>query len=897
MFYLNKGKKGHRDKFFDLSHGEEGGPADRPLIIQFCANDPEQLLESARVLQDHCDAIDLNLGCPQEIARSGRYGAFLMDDWNLIYKLINTLHRELKVPVTAKFRVFPTAEKTVEYARMLERAGAQILTCHGRLREQRGQHTGLADWAKIRAVKEAVSVPVFANGNILFHSDIERCLAETGADAVMSAEGQLYDPALFASASSSDGNGADTRERLVPGTKHTFDTGVHLAHADLALEYLEIVQGLQTPTSLSAVKGHLFKLLRPALARETDLRDELSSVRGPRSLERYLGVTAPISTAESTEREKEVTATLMEELRNQKTFESVEEARTRESVLGHVAALVKKFVYQVSLKRGLSEAAAIAAGGKIFTFGSYRLGVHGPASDIDTLCVVPKHVSREDFFDVFEGLLREMEGVTEVSGVPEAYVPIIKTKISGIPLDFLMARLALSSIPDDLSLKDDNLLRNLDERCVRSLNGSRVNDEILRLVPNVQVYRDSLRCIKLWAQRRAIYSNVNGFFGGVAWAILVARVCQLYPNAIAGAIVSRFFIIMYQWSWPQPVLLKQIEEGPLQVRVWNPKLYPADRSHRMPIITPAYPAMCATHNVTASTQMIVTEEFKKGADIVDRVIVGTASWSELFAKHDFFHKYRYYLQVTASTGESELQIKWAGTVESRIRQLVMKLEYVDSLILAHPFIKGFEQMSNCMSREEVCQVAQGQISDAIAKRTKADLEGIEDASTVYSTTFYIGLLVEPKPIGSVGPRKLDISYPTTEFTKLVKMWEKYDESQMGIFVRNIKSSALPDHVFDEGERQPRQALKRPKTGKGPGKSNHTSPDMPNKKRRSEMPVTTAPKDEDESGIPGLSLSPAPAPESLKERELASLPTERIIKTPQLPLHDSPALATGAVAAQ
>lgn len=96
--------------------------------------------------------------------------------------------------------------------------------------------------------------------------------------------------------------------------------------------------------------------------------------------------------------------------------------------------------------------------------------------------------------------------------------------------------------------------------------GSRVTDEILRLVPNVSVFRDSLRCIKLWAQRtcvtlsqdlklvdavlhlgRAIYSNVNGFLGGVAWAMLVARICQLYPNAIAGAIVSRFFVIMYQW--------------------------------------------------------------------------------------------------------------------------------------------------------------------------------------------------------------------------------------------------------------------------------------------------------------------------------------------------------------
>lgn len=84
-------------------------------------------------------------------------------------------------------------------------------------------------------------------------------------------------------------------------------------------------------------------------------------------------------------------------------------------MLGRVAALVKSFVRKVSLMRGLSEAAANAAGGKIFTFGSYRLGVHGPGSDIDTLCVVPKHVVREDFFDIFEQMLRETEGVTECS--------------------------------------------------------------------------------------------------------------------------------------------------------------------------------------------------------------------------------------------------------------------------------------------------------------------------------------------------------------------------------------------------------------------------------------------------------------------------------------------------
>lgn len=87
----------------------------------------------------------------------------------------------------------------------------------------------------------------------------------------------------------------------------------------------------------------------------------------------------------------------------------------REIVLGRLASLVKRFVHKISLARGLSEEAATAAGGKIFTFGSYRLGVHGPGTDIDTLCVVPKHVSREDFFDVFEPMLKETEGATEVS--------------------------------------------------------------------------------------------------------------------------------------------------------------------------------------------------------------------------------------------------------------------------------------------------------------------------------------------------------------------------------------------------------------------------------------------------------------------------------------------------
>ncbi|KAJ7760082.1 Poly(A) polymerase central domain-containing protein [Mycena maculata] len=540
----------------------------------------------------------------------------------------------------------------------------------------------------------------------------------------------------------------------------------------------------------------------------------------------FWGVTPPISVAASNEREREITTSLMEELRQQNTFETEEESRRREIVLGKVAALVKKFVRDVSISKGLSETAANAAGGKIFTFGSYRLGVHGPGSDIDTLCVVPKHVSREDFFEIFEPMVRATEGATEVSGVPDAYVPIIGAKISDISLDLLIAPLGMSSIAEDLSLKDNNVLKNLDESVVRSVNGTRFTDELLGLVPNVQVFRDALRCIKLWAQRKAIYSNVNGYLGGVAWAMLVARICQLYPNAVAGAIVVRFFTVMSRWQWPQPVLLKQIEDGPLQVRVWNPKLYPSDKAHRMPIITPNYPSMCATHNVSGSTLAIISEQIQHGADLVEKIIAGTAPWSELFQKHDFFHRYRNYIQVLALTRDPTKQIKWAGTVQSRMRHLIMKLEAVPNLRLAHPFVKGFDRAVRCASEEEASLVLRGQPpSSSDVEGPESDPANADAPHKVYLTAFFIGLAVKPKDSVDAAPRRLDVSYSITEFVKMVK-GENFDDATMGIVLKHIRSTALPDYCFDPGERESKVIGKRSKKSLG-GKGG----DTPNKKPR------------------------------------------------------------------
>lgn len=212
-------------------------------------------------------------------------------------------------------------------------------------------------------------------------------------------------------------------------------------------------------------------------------------------------------------------------------------------------------------------------------------------SDIDTLIVAPKHVMIDDFFSDFPPILERMSppgAIEKMTPVPDAFVPIIKLEFSGISIDLIFARLILPSVPLNLDLKNNDYLRGLDDKEVRSLNGTRVTDQILELVPQQKTFRIALRAIKLWAQRmlivlensqttnkgsgRAIYSNIVGFPGGVAWAMLVARVCQLYPQATGSVIVGKFFRIMTKWAWPQPVLLKPIEDGPLQIKVWNPKV-------------------------------------------------------------------------------------------------------------------------------------------------------------------------------------------------------------------------------------------------------------------------------------------------------------------------------------
>lgn len=183
----------------------------------------------------------------------------------------------------------------------------------------------------------------------------------------------------------------------------------------------------------------------------------------------------------------------------------------------------------------------------------------------------------------------------------------------------------------------------------------------------------------------------------------------------------------------------------------------------MPVITPAYPSMCATHNISLSTKKIICREMERASTIVDRIFSKQLQWKDLFSRHTFFtNGYKYYLSVIAASRTKEAQLIWSGLVESKVRLLVSSLEHVESIELAHPFVKGFDRVHHCQTEEEVERIVNGDLqfqatavvtesTDLLtAPKTEVTVgeaqNGVSEKPetngtphTVYTTTYYIGI--------------------------------------------------------------------------------------------------------------------------------------------------------------
>ncbi|CAH2987334.1 unnamed protein product [Chilo suppressalis] len=476
-----------------------------------------------------------------------------------------------------------------------------------------------------------------------------------------------------------------------------------------------------------------------------------------------LGMTSAISMAGPKPIDIEKTSELKECLVPFGVFESEAEMHHRMEVLGALHRLVRQWIRDESVRKNMPASVAHTVGGNIYTFGSYRLGVHHRGADIDALCVAPRHIERSDYFASFYDLLKQQPQVKDLRAVEDAFVPVIKMNFDGIEIDLLFARLALKEIPDSFDLRDDMLLKNLDQKCVRSLNGCRVTDEILRLVPDINNFRLTLRAIKLWAKRHGIYSNTLGYLGGVSWAMLVARTCQLYPNALPATLVHKFFLVFSQWKWPQPVLLKQPDAVNLGFPVWDPRVNVSDRFHLMPIITPAYPQQNSTFNVSASTRSVIMEEFRLGLAITDEIMLGKCGWERLFEAPNFFSRYKHFIVLLAAAASADDQLQWCGLIESRIRHLITTLERNQHITIAHVNPECYNSIPLHSNDGHPLALPPGTDSSAVPTDPAPELKRNDKGEVMpnFCSMWFIGLVFEKTNL------TVDLTYDISSFTEAV----------------------------------------------------------------------------------------------------------------------------------
>ncbi|KAJ3018176.1 UNVERIFIED_CONTAM: polynucleotide adenylyltransferase [Siphonaria sp. JEL0065] len=420
-------------------------------------------------------------------------------------------------------------------------------------------------------------------------------------------------------------------------------------------------------------------------------------------------------------------------------------------------------------------------------------------SDIDAVCVGPKSLTRDEFFEGMAELLKQRREVSEFVVIEDAHVPLLAFKFNGIDVDLAYAKLSVDHAPPTLNISHLKFLNNdavLDERCVRSLNGVRMALEISSLLPSrhTPTLKTVTRALKFWAKQRGVYSNSYGFLGGVACLIIAVKACQQFDGdeeLDPCRVLGKAFAVLYAWNWTTPFTIKPTIISGDQ----NPTRDYNNRPYKMPILTPTVPSVCCTNNVGPSSMVVMMKEFKRGVKMMMNFVSKKTGddeeagslWKELMQPINVFQMYKFFIRVVAVAESESGLLTWAGLIQSRIPRLVFRLEAIENILVVHPIVKGFNGIEFPPPPQP----------PALIDTQKPTIQSILTKSpTLKSTSFFVGLSIVS------GKQTINLSTASGEFIQGLKDSREFvDAGRRGgggcsVFIDFVRRADIPEVLLN-----------------------------------------------------------------------------------------------------
>jgi len=467
-----------------------------------------------------------------------------------------------------------------------------------------------------------------------------------------------------------------------------------------------------------------------------------------------------------------------------------EETEKRKKVIKEIQGYVSEWQTKVKEVLNITD----PGDAQLLTYGSFSMDVSAKDGDLDTLLVVPDYIDRDKhFFGTFLDKLRECADIKEIQPIKDAYVPLIKLKISSIMVDIVFAKVNRKVLESNETINfTEPVLRDMSAEMIRGVNAFRTGKKILESVPNIFNYKMTLRAIKLWARRKAIYSNPQGFLSGISCAIMTAKICKQNPEMLPHQLVYAFFKTYSEWRWAdKPVMVDDSQLNfkpslPLSEKTWT-----ENEKTCMMIITPVYPFSNTTYNVSYISYRVIVNHLIDARKILDESKEFEKEklydWDSLFKPYEFFRSYVHFLEVKIFSNDTEQFLKWKGLVESRLKVLTRNLEVIVRT-------NDYENNSN----EEV-----------IIHPYPFGIPLKEGKDTVqHCLAFYYGIKWKNMYLKPYS-KKMDLSQPVEEFVQQEIFHKRLETPDCEISFSHLTREDLNDCVFGTEER-PSWATKRSK---------------------------------------------------------------------------------------